>query len=191
MADAAVREALDKLAGATDAARIALRQARRRAGRGSGFRGLNRLRLSLRGRGPARLEMHSASASPARRRPTHLSANQSPNNHSYPLNPHPNHPNHPILDPQAELPELLEALDGASPASALPEGLARELADVAGIGGVAHLRGVRARGGCWSGGWAVGGCVGGRVGAAHLRGVRPGHWTVVTSRVRQGCGRGT
>lgn len=48
--------------------------------------------------------------------------------------------------PQAELPELLEALDGATPAAAVPEALARELDDVQGIGGGAHLRGVRARG---------------------------------------------
>jgi hypothetical protein len=68
MVDASVRSALDKLAGATDAARIALRQ--------------------------------------------------------------------------AEMPELLEALDGAAPAAAVPESLSRELEDVQGIGGSAHLRGV-------------------------------------------------
>ncbi|GBF94332.1 hypothetical protein Rsub_06954 [Raphidocelis subcapitata] len=45
---------------------------------------------------------------------------------------------------QAELPELLEALDGAAPAAALPEGLARELGEVAGMGGAAHLRGILA-----------------------------------------------
>jgi hypothetical protein len=44
---------------------------------------------------------------------------------------------------QAELPDLLEALDGASPAAAVPENVARELADVAAIGGAGHLRGVR------------------------------------------------
>ncbi|KAI8477285.1 MAG: programmed cell death protein 6 interacting protein X [Monoraphidium minutum] len=70
LVDAAVREGLDKLAGATDAARLALRQ--------------------------------------------------------------------------AELPELLEALDGASPAASLPDALARELGDAAAIGGAAHLRGILA-----------------------------------------------
>jgi hypothetical protein len=44
--------------------------------------------------------------------------------------------------PQAELPDLLDALDGSAPAAAVPEGLALELGEVASIGGAAHLRGV-------------------------------------------------
>jgi len=40
------------------------------------------------------------------------------------------------------MPELLEALDGATPAAAVPESLARELEEVQAIGGSSHLRGV-------------------------------------------------
>ncbi|GBF91561.1 hypothetical protein Rsub_04301 [Raphidocelis subcapitata] len=43
---------------------------------------------------------------------------------------------------QAELPELLEALDGATPAAAVPEGLKRELEEIQTIGGSSHLRGI-------------------------------------------------
>lgn len=54
------------------------------------------------------------------------------------------HPHSHRRPPQAELPELLEALDGSSPAAALPDALARELTDVAAMGGATHLRGVGA-----------------------------------------------
>jgi hypothetical protein len=43
---------------------------------------------------------------------------------------------------QAELPDLLEALDGVSSAS-VPEGLLREIEEVNSIGGVQHLQEVR------------------------------------------------
>jgi hypothetical protein len=44
---------------------------------------------------------------------------------------------------QAELPDLLEALDGVSSAS-VPEGLLREIEEVNSIGGAQHLQEVRA-----------------------------------------------
>jgi hypothetical protein len=43
---------------------------------------------------------------------------------------------------QAELPDLLEALDGVSTAS-VPDGLLRDMEDVNGKGGAVHLREVR------------------------------------------------
>jgi hypothetical protein len=49
-----------------------------------------------------------------------------------------------VVVPQAELPDLLDALDGVSTAS-VPEGLLRDMEDVNSKGGAVHLREVRHR----------------------------------------------
>lgn len=130
MVDAVVREALDKLAGATDGARIALRQVRVRAQGGQGG-----------GRFAPVYGPRPASACRIRQ----LCRARAPPPPPFLCWPTCWPPARPPADRcQAELPELLEALDGATPAAAVPEGLARELEEVQGIGGSAHLRGVRA-----------------------------------------------